>query len=226
MRSHEVDCFEDKMRRFGSYQLGIHSLLLDEAPPDLDAWDAFMVGGSGNYGCVNNSQPWFRRSQSLLRDIVSQRRPLFCSCFGHQALASALGGKVITDRERSELGTFELELTEAGQQDPLFQEFPQRFTAQLGHNDHVVELPDGAVQLARSERCEIQAYRLEGAPVYATQFHPEMSHLENTSRAGGYMHVYGDDQKCPKRLSEAFTPSPHTEELIPRFLRLVAEGKL
>lgn len=224
MASHEFQCFQNKISRFKDCQVEVHSLLLEDYHPTLSDWDAFLVGGSGNYGVVNNTSEWYLRAQELLRDIVQARLPLFCSCFGHQALAAALGGEVVTDRSRSELGTFPISLTAAGRQDPLFSELPDPFTAQLGHNDHVVTLPQGGVHLARSQNSDIQAYRLEGFPVYATQFHPELSQAENAERAGGYLHVYSNEQQCPNELSKAFQPSPHAEDLIPRFLKLVAEG--
>ncbi|MGE0490006.1 MAG: type 1 glutamine amidotransferase [Vulcanimicrobiota bacterium] len=226
MRAHEELCFERKLAQAPPFELGVFCLLSDPYPPPLDDYDVFMVGGSGSYGCVNNVRPWFGRTVELFRQLVEQKRPLFCSCFGHQALAAALGGEVVTDRQRSELGTFEIALTEQGQKDPLFGQLPPTFTAQLGHNDHVQRLPRGAVLLASSERSPIQAYRLDGLPVYATQFHPEMDHLENTERAGGYLHVYDDVQKTPERIAQAFRESPEAIKLIPRFVQLVRDRAL
>ena len=43
----------------------------------------------------------------------------------------------------------------------------------LGHKEAVRRLPDGAVLLASSTTCPVQAFRL-GEHVYATQFHPEL----------------------------------------------------
>lgn len=226
MKVHEFECFQDKLQASGEFELISYCLLAEPRPLEFDDYDVFMVGGSGDYGCVNNTQSWFLRTQELLQAVVEQGRPLFCSCFGHQALASALGGEVITDRDRTELGTFELSLTEQGKADPLFGQLPARFKAQLGHNDHVVKLPRGAELLASSERCEIQAYRLVGKPVYATQFHPELSHHDNIHRAGGYMHVYDADQKCVKRLDQAFQESPEAITLLSRFVNLVKAGQL
>ncbi len=226
MASHEFKCFQEKISRFKDCQVEVHSLLLEEYHPTLSDWDVFLVGGSGNYGLVNNTSDWYLRAQQLLCDIVEAGQPLFCSCFGHQALAAALGGEVITDRSRSELGTFSLNLTDPGRQDPLFGQLPDPFTAQLGHNDHVVKLPNEAIHLARSQNSDIQAYRLRNRPVYATQFHPELSHAENAERAGGYLHVYSNEQQCPEGLARAFQPSPHAEDLIPRFLQLLVDGKV
>jgi len=64
-------------------------------------------------------------------------------------------------------------LTPEGQADPLFAGVPAEFTAYGGHKEAMVRLPPGAVQLATSAACPVQAFRV-GANVYATQFHPEL----------------------------------------------------
>lgn len=217
MLGHEVECFQRKLSVYGEVELACYNLLHDiDREPDLDRVDAVMVGGSGRYGCVDNRGEWFGRSLSLFRRLVDEDVPLFCSCFGHQALAVALGGEVVRDVSRRELGTFEITLTPEGLQDPLFTGFPERFDAQLGHNDHVQRLPEGAVLLASSERSPVQCYRLRDRRTYATQFHPELDHRENQERAGGYTEVYTGI------LGEAlFRETPLAIELIPRFLRMV-----
>ena len=57
--------------------------------------------------------------------------------------------------------------------DPLLGALPPTFDAFLGHKEAVTRLPDGAVRLAGSATCPVQAFRL-GRNVYATQFHPEL----------------------------------------------------
>ena len=77
-------------------------------------------------------------------------KPTFASCWGFQALAKALGGSVVSDITRAELGTCELQLTQAGQRDPVFRQLGASFYAQVGHHDTVDVLPADAVPLARS----------------------------------------------------------------------------
>jgi GMP synthase (glutamine-hydrolysing) len=64
-------------------------------------------------------------------------------------------------------------LTDEGRQDPLFDGLPDTFDVFLGHKEAVSRLPEGAVRLAFSATCPVQAFRL-GSNVYATQFHPEL----------------------------------------------------
>ena len=229
MRLHEERCFLDKLSRFqgqGS-STALHAFnLVTEPPEGQELWrdyDVVLVGGSGSYGAVTNANPWFVTFLQTLRDIVLSDIPMLCSCFGHQALARALGGTVISDRPNAELGTHEIQLTEAGAGDPLYQGFPASFRAQLGHNDRVTELPAGALNLASTGPCPIQSYKLAGKMVYATQFHPEMSHEENQERAMGYLQVYDVEQTTPERLAQMFRPSHEASGLVARFLQLVVD---
>ena len=225
MRAQEEHCFRTKLAQLEpeiSYDLSVHNIVED---PDgyLETWhdfDLFLVGGSGDYGCVNNNKEWFVAFCGVLREMVQQRRSIFCSCFGHQALATALGGRVVTDRDNSELGTRDIFLSSVGEQDPLFEGIPTVFKGQLGHNDRVDILPPGAVLLAYNDRCPIQSYRLENQLIYATQFHPELDHEQNQERAMGYLQIYGSELTTPEKLSKMFRPSTHASSLIARFVRL------
>jgi GMP synthase (glutamine-hydrolysing) len=224
MRLHEERCFLDKLALFDGPTAVTTFNMVTEPPTGQACWldyDVILVGGSGHYGCVNNPHPWYEAFLQTLQAIVASEKPMFCSCFGHQALAVALGGEVISDRPNAELGTHVVRLTEAGSSDPLYEEVPFQFTAQFGHNDRVTRLPDGAVNLAATDPCPIQSYRLRGKMVYATQFHPEMSHAENQERAMGYLQVYDVEQTTPERLARMFRPSHEASGLMPRFLSLL-----
>lgn len=226
MRAHEEDCFRDKLSRYPQPIDLVPFNLVTEPPPEQASWrefDLVFVGGSGHYGCVDNVHPWYVQFLATLGQVARSSTPMFCSCFGHQALAVALGGQVITDRANAELGTHWVELTEHGQKDPLFDRVPSPFAAQFGHNDRVVTLPPGTVHLAATAVCPIQSYRLADRLIYATQFHPEMDHLENRQRANGYLQVYDVEKTRDEALAEMFRPSPWASQLLGRFLDLVAQ---
>lgn len=226
MREHEERCFRAKLERFERrHELTLETFnLVTEAPAAQSVWSQYeviLVGGSGKYGCVRNTSPWFVQFLRTLKEIVAANRAMFCSCFGHQALAVALGGQVIVDRPNAELGTHLVKLNDKGLVDPLYSGLGTEFTAQLGHNDRVVELPAQAVNLAFTNACPIQAYRLGDTLIYATQFHPELDHLENQERAMGYLQVYDIEMTRPEKLAQMFRPSDAASELLARFFRLV-----
>jgi GMP synthase (glutamine-hydrolysing) len=180
------------------------------------AADAVIVGGAGAHS-VTGDHEFTAPLVDLVRRLVAGRRPLFGSCFGHQFVAQALGGRVVTDLDRKEVGTHPIELTAAGRTDPLFAGLPERFDVQFGHHDRVVELPAGAVELAVSERCPNQAFRLEGLPVWGCQFHVELDDRRILERARIYQEGYlpGDDALA--RFAATLRPTPVASGLLRRF---------
>jgi GMP synthase (glutamine-hydrolysing) len=184
---------------------------------EVRASDALLIGGSGAFSVADPSARFFAQLMDLLGAVVEVGHPTFGSCFGYQLLVQTLGGRVVYDAEHGEVGAFELELTAEGRSDPLFGGLPDRFIAQMRHLDRAVEVPAGVRNLARSELCPYQALRVEGARIWATQFHPELDQAANLHRYRAYIDQYdpaGDDGEF---LS---LPSPETAGLLPRFLDL------
>ena len=182
-------------------------------------FDAVMVGGAGAH-TVTSSYPFSEPLREILLRLVNGRRPLFASCYGHHALVDALGGTVVTDHTTGEVGTFEVELTEAGRNDPLFSGLPRRFPVQLGHHDRVDSLPAGLVELAASDRCPFQALRAPGLPIYSTQFHSEMTLEHMQARLIWYRDSYLAARASPQEVSRLLAPSDEAGSLIRRFFEL------
>jgi GMP synthase (glutamine-hydrolysing) len=221
MRHHEVSAFATALH-CPEDNLHVHDLL-SSAPSmrDLDAVDAVLLGGSGDFS-VAEGGPWLEPALDAMRELYDDRRPTFASCWGFQALALALGGEVVTDMKRAEVGTHDLTLTEAGRDDPIFGPLGSPFPAQLGHQDIVDRLPPGAVRLASSRRVENQAFMFPDRPMYCTQFHPELSRALLMDRLVSYPKYV---ESVVGRSFEAFVDTcretPGTEQLLSRFARLV-----
>jgi GMP synthase (glutamine-hydrolysing) len=116
------------------------------------------------------------RGEARLRDlalqVVEADFPFLGACYGIGTLGTLAGG--VVDRQWSEpIGAVTIGLTPEGAADPLLGVLPSSFDAFLGHKEAVSTLPHGAVLLASSQTCPVQAFRL-GERVYATQFHPEL----------------------------------------------------
>jgi GMP synthase (glutamine-hydrolysing) len=99
--------------------------------------------------------------------------PVLGICYGHQLIASMIGGRV--ERGLGEYGKTEVEVVS---RDALFEGWGTREVVWMSHSDYVAELPeDRAVVLARSvETGYIAAFRLRDRLVYGVQFHPEVVH--------------------------------------------------
>jgi GMP synthase (glutamine-hydrolysing) len=136
-----------------------------------DPADGVVVTGS--YASVTERAPWMRALGAALVE-AAERVPVLGVCFGHQLLADALGGAVERNPRGPEVGTREVELTEAGRADPLFAGLPPRLAVQQVHEDHVATPPPGAVLLASNAHARVQAFA-HGPRLRAVQFHPEFT---------------------------------------------------
>lgn len=193
------------------------------APADLGRADALLIGGSGDYYVSKDHLPHAESVYDLLREVAERGHPTFASCFGFQLLVRALGGEVVHDPATTEVGTLELDLTPEGRGDELLGQLPERFPAQFGRKDRALSMPPGIPSLAASALNPHQALRLPARPVWATQFHPELSGDENRARFERYHDGYGAAMSAEEHAAalERFRPSPEANTLLRRFVRLV-----
>ncbi len=161
-----AEIFEDVVRDAG------HELVearVEDALPGLDGWDALLVFGGHQNADEEDRHPWLGREDAFLREALERRLPTLGVCLGAQLLAKATGAWV-GPAATPERGWTEVELTDAGLQDPVLGALPARFDAFQLH-EYTYAVPDGAVELARS-KTNTQAFRLGNA--WAVQFHPEV----------------------------------------------------
>ncbi|MFO8098074.1 MAG: type 1 glutamine amidotransferase [Salinibacter sp.] len=189
MEQQEQECFFERCRLPPSQFLILNVARGDVPDPAvLSEVDVVLIGGAGKYSATRE-YPWMEGLLALINEGVEAGLPTFGSCWGHQIIARALGGRVEHDPDRAELGCRWVGLTDAGAADPLFRRFSDRFKANMGHHDRVVDLPPGAIELARNEQSN-QAFRLRGAPVYGTQFHSELDAQREKERILAYREYY------------------------------------
>jgi GMP synthase (glutamine-hydrolysing) len=133
-------------------------------PGSASAYDGVVISGSQT--SVYDDRDWIHDLTSWIRDVHRAGVPVLGVCWGHQFLAQALGGRVV------DMGEYELGYRTVNRvrEDPLFADIPNSFRAFETHSDRVLELPGGAVELARND-VGIQAFRL--GLTYGVQFHPE-----------------------------------------------------
>ncbi|APT75481.1 GMP synthase [Marinitoga sp. 1137] len=98
--------------------------------------------------------------------------PILGICYGMQALAKKLGGKV-EKTEVSEYGKTEIKVNN----NVLFSEIPEKIITWMSHGDSVVALPDGSEIIATTHN-GINAAVKFSEKIYGIQFHPEVKHTE------------------------------------------------
>ncbi len=221
MREHEREAFA-RVLETATEQIQIVDLLSIDAADHLFAdTDMFLLGGSGHYSAAGEGA-WLDRALTTLRKVHQSGTPTFASCWGFQAMARAMGGRVINDLSHAEVGTHELYLTDAGREDPVFSPLGDMFLGQMGHEDCVAELPPNATLLASSPLVENQAYRFNDRPIYCTQFHPELSRADLMDRVAMYPKYVVQIAKMPSdEFCETIQETRESEGVLKRFAAMV-----
>lgn len=143
-----------------------------QLPADLDGFGGLVVLGGGFGAGDDRRVPWLPALRALLRDAVARELPTLGVCLGGQLLAAANGGVVQPNPGGPEFGAQLVAKRAAASTDPLFGPLPITPDVIQWHFDAITRLPAGAVQLASSPGCEVQAFRL-GRLAWGIQFHIE-----------------------------------------------------
>lgn len=187
-----------------------------ERLPDPPAHAAAIVTGSP--AMVSERHAWSEAAAAWLRAAVDGGLPVLGVCYGHQLLAHAFGGRVDYHPRGRELGTVGIECLPAAVDDALLAAAPPMFAAHASHRQSVLELPAGAVVLARSAHDPHHAVRY--APrVWGLQFHPEFS----VEIMRGYLRRrLAIDDDCPADCGRGRThaPAPAARRLLRRFRQI------
>ena len=172
------DAFPDDAHRFRDlfdaqedrFQYRIYMTIGGELPQDLDEQDAFMITGSPL--SVLDEHIFSEDLLEFIRRCDAAKKPLMGACFGHQAIAMALGGKV----EKSPTGyNVGIENTVFSARKPWMTPVRDQLPMYVFHEDQVTELPPGCELLGSSNKCPIASFA-KGDHIFTTQSHPEFTH--------------------------------------------------
>ncbi|MBI2792129.1 MAG: glutamine-hydrolyzing GMP synthase [Gammaproteobacteria bacterium] len=106
--------------------------------------------------------------------IFDLQCPLLGICYGMQAMAHQLGGKVAPSGKR-EYGHAQITVTHSN---ALFDDM-KALDVWMSHGDKVVEIPAGFKIVASSQNAPIAAMADEQRHYYGLQFHPEVTHTHH-----------------------------------------------
>jgi GMP synthase-like glutamine amidotransferase len=134
---------------------------LPKGPDECDGW---IIGGSRT--SVTADEPWLDNLMDFIRAAAAKEARMVGLCFGHQAIAHALGGTV----GKATAWTTSVQ--------PLILEQQPWFPGgliplQAMHEDIVIKLPERAEVVGSGTSCDVPAFMI-GDHIFTIQYHPEI----------------------------------------------------
>ena len=146
----------------------VYNIYENTFPEKLTFYDAYIITGSA-YGVYENHS-WIEKLFAVIKKIVHLKIPLLGICFGHQAIAQALGGQVIKSSKGWGIGIKEITTKK---HNTLLGDF-KKLNLIFFHQDQVIKLPQNAELIAGNSFCNISSFSI-GDSVLALQAHPEFN---------------------------------------------------
>lgn len=161
----------DRLIRARGHRIRFHNFERHpDAQPSIDRYRGLIVLGGPMNVEDQPHRPHLKTELRAIEQALAQDKPVLGICLGAQLLAHALGAPVHRNA-RPEIGWYDLQLTDAGLHDPVLSALGFQSPVFQWHG-RTFGLPAGAIQLARTETCEQQAFRW-GERAYGFQFHLE-----------------------------------------------------
>jgi len=163
----------------------------DKLPEDIHFIDLLIVlGGPQSPLTTKDECPYFdgKTEIAFIKKIIDANKKVLGICLGAQLIGEALGAKVEHSPNR-EIGKYEIQLTDAGKNDPLTSLLPNSFEVGHWHGDMPGLTAESEV-LATSAGCPRQIVHYMPA-VYGFQCHFEFT----TVAIAGMIENCGDELK-------------------------------
>ena len=143
----------------------------DTLPSDFENFHSVLIMGGPMNVYEEEKYPFLREEPIFIQHLIEKEIPTFGVCLGAQLIAKALGASVYK-AARPEIGWFDVQLSSAAADDPIFSLVPSTPFRVLQWHEDTFDLPASAVHLASSSVALNQAYRI-GKNIYGLQFHIE-----------------------------------------------------
>ena len=150
------------------YEISNTPLYSSAVFPDIESIDFLVVMGGPMSVNDEAEYPWLAQEKDFIKQAIDLGIPVLGICLGAQLIADTMGGKVFPNTVK-EIGWFPI--TAVNSETSSTFQFPKEIDVFHWHGE-TFSLPEGAVQIAKSQGCENQAFQL-GSNVIGLQFHLE-----------------------------------------------------
>ncbi|NVK29793.1 MAG: type 1 glutamine amidotransferase, partial [Gammaproteobacteria bacterium] len=143
------------------FEFTTYAVVDNQFPADIHEQDGYVVSGS-KHG-IYEDWPFIPPLLDFIRQLAAANIPTVGICFGHQAIAKAMGARV----EKYEGGW------NVGVKHYNIEGFDATVPVSAWHQDQVLSVPDDAEIIASTEHCAIAGLRYQKATMLSLQPHPE-----------------------------------------------------
>lgn len=147
-------------------------------PHDITAEEIRKLSPKGLILSGGPASIYGARAPKPKKEIFELGIPVLGICYGMQAMAHMLGGKV-TKAGKREYGHAEFLIDDF---EDLFSGLDNKIISWMSHGDYVSQLPPGFNKIGHTDNTEFAAIADRARRLYGVQFHPEVAHTPKGSR--------------------------------------------
>lgn len=223
--------YESIKQMFGDFEdMLINALEIQQQSVDVfDAKDEFLVFPRpdkyagivilGSHDMLTFNEDWMLDLKEWILTITDTETPTLGICFGHQAMAEALGGEVDYREWGPEVGYVKVKLASDAYSDILFSSIYDKAGVYQYHSQTVKVLPKDCILLG-SNNIEFYQILKYNNHMWSCQFHPEFTHeivAEYIKHNAIQLTSEGLD---PYKLLNRLQPDESGKKLLKRFLEV------